>query len=147
MTAWLAPSNDIALPRRQASNIRSNDLFIDGASDKVGGARSKSPVNINKALPPIPLLERLIPKVPHSASASTQSFACSQDTTNRPSTASSISSGRSRSSSKTDFRITTRCLINPDMAGRNIKLSPVEPDMYLNPAKYDPGNPPKSPET
>jgi hypothetical protein len=33
------------------------------------------------------------------------------------------------------------------MAGRNIKLSPVEPDMYLNPAKYDPGNPLKLPKT
>jgi hypothetical protein len=147
MTARSAPSNDITFARLQTSNIHSNNLFIDGVSDKVGGARTESPVNINKALPPVPQLEPSIPRVPHSASSQSPSFAFSQDTTNRPSTASSTCSGRSPSSSKTDFRITTRGLINPDMAGRNIKLSPFEPDMYLNPAKYDPGNPPRSPTT
>jgi hypothetical protein len=147
MTEWSAPSNDITFARLQMSNIHSNNLFIDGVSDKVGSVRTKSPVNINKSLPPVPQLEPSIPRVPHSASPKTPSFAFSQDTTNRPSTASSICSGRSRSSSKTDFRITTRGLINPDMAGRNIKLSPIEPDMYLNPAKYDPGSPARSLKT
>jgi hypothetical protein len=144
-TTWLAPSNDITFARLHTSNIRSNDLFIDGASDEVGGCSVGIASQHQQRhcllfhswsvqLPNCPIQQ--VQASCHSRAPKIQ--------TNRPSTASSISPGRSRSSSKMD---TTRGLINPDMAGRNTKLCPVDPDMYLNPTKYDPGNPPKSPKT
>lgn len=122
-------------------------LFLDGVCDEVDGARSKSPVNLYKALPPVPLLDNSISRTPQSASTNSTLFTNSQDTTYRPSTVSSLSSDRSRSSSKTDFRVVARGLLNPETAGLNVILSPVQPDMYLNPAKYDPGDPLKSPRT
>jgi hypothetical protein len=147
MTAQSTSSKNSAFEKQQTSSHPSYKLSADGACDEVGGARSKSPLNIHKALPPVPPLDSSISRTPQSASINTPSFAPSQDKTNRPSTACSVSSGRSRSSSKTDFRIITRGLVNPDMAGRKVALSPVEPDMYLNPGKYDPGNPSRSPRT
>ena len=147
MPALSNPSNDTFFAGKSTLDHPAHELSVDGASNEVEGTRLKSPVNVHKALPPVPPPDSSVFKTAQSASTTTPSFAHSQATTTRPSTASSFSSGRSRSSSKTDFRILTRGLVNPDMAGRNLTLTPVEPDMYLHPTKYDPGNPPKSPKT
>lgn len=130
-------------------NRPSNNFGFDGVSDRVdvSATRSsppKSPVNLYKALPEAPGASPA--RAPLSGRTDTSSFVHSQDTTNRPSTASSVYSGLSHTSSKTKFKVMTRSLVDPE--AERAPASPVyQPDMHLHPSKYDPGNLPKSPRT
>lgn len=147
MIEQYTPSPNNTSEKQHTLNRPSHSLSANLAKQEVNGGRSQSPANIHKALPPVPPFDSSISKPLQSTTTNSSSFSGSQDTTHCSSPTSNVSSAKSRSSKKTEFRIITRDLVNPDIARGNITLSPVQPDMYLNPAKYDPGNPPKSPRT
>lgn len=147
MTEQYNPSTDNTSEKKHTLNHPSRFRSTNRARQEVHVARSQSPGNINKALPPVPPFDSSISRPPQSVTTNSSSFAHSQDTTHCPSPASNVSSAQSRSSRKTEFRTITRGLVHPDTAGGSITLSSVQPDMYGNLAKYDPANPPKSPRT
>jgi hypothetical protein len=147
MTEQYTPSPDNTSQKQHTLNHPSHSLSANLTRQEVNGARAQSPANIHKALPPVPPFDSSISKPPQSTTTNSSSFADSQYTTHCSSPTSNVSSAKSQNSKKTEFRIITRGLVNPDIASGNTTLSPVQSDMYLNPAKYDPGNPPKSPRT
>jgi hypothetical protein len=124
------------------------NFSVDGAFDERPASPPKSPVNLNKALPAKPThLGSNAPYLPR-ADTRTPSLTYSQDTTYRPSTVSTVSSSLSQSSSKKGFRHLTRNLLHVDMDGNSIALSPInEPDIGLDPLKFDPLKSPKLPRS
>ena len=130
----------------QPPNHSVNQLGLDGARDESDHSKPRSPLNLSKPLPPRP--SNAIPQTPQSHRTRTPSFTHSQDTTNRPSTASSLSSKFSQASSQANFRTLTRRLVKPEMAVQLSDLSSFnESAVSLDPAKYDPLKSPQTPKS
>lgn len=120
---------------------------FDGACDDDDSPSVMSSVDLNKALPPQPLL--LNTRGPASRCTGPPSLTFSYKSHTRPSTASTRSSNLSQASSKNRFHRTTHQLVHSEMADSK-DLSPlreVDSDRHLVPSKYDPGvSPPVSPK-
>lgn len=120
---------------------------FDGAGDEDDASPTMSALDLNKALPPQPLLSRH--KTPASSRAYTPSLTHSDETKTRPSTASTRSSGLSRGSSKKMFHRTAHQLVHPDMACSRdpSPLGQLDSDRLLVGSKYDPLASPVLPDT
>lgn len=127
---------------------RTTPIFsFDGACDEDDSMSTMPAVDLNKALPPQPLLTKS--ETPATCGTNTPSLAHSSESKTRPSTASTLSSELSRVSSKKRFHRTTHDLIHPDMAGSRepSPLHELDADRLLVASKYDPLASPKQPDT
>jgi hypothetical protein len=117
----------------------------DGACDEDDTWSTMPAMDLNKALPPQPLLS----KTTTSCRTDTPSLSHSPESKTRPSTASTHSSHPSRASSKKRFHQTTFELVRPEMAESRAPspLYEVDSDRFLVGSKYDPLASPKQPNT
>ncbi len=120
---------------------------FDGACDEDDTSPTMPAVDVNKALPPQPLLTKN--KTRASCRADTPSLTLSHESRARPSTASTASSDLSRVSSKKRFHRTAHELVRPDMAGSRdpSPLRQLDSDKFLVASKHDPLASPKLPDT
>lgn len=120
---------------------------FDGACDEDDDSSTMPALDLNKALPPQPLLTKQ--KTPASSRADTPSLTHSHESKTRPSTASTHSSDLSRGSSKRRFHRTTHELVHPKMAGSrdSSPLGQLDSDKFLVGSKFDPLASPRLPDT
>ena len=137
----------IGSPPKFGPNRTAPIYSFDGACDEDDTMSTMPAVDLNKALPPQPLLTKS--QTPATCGTNTPSLAHSDESKTRPSTASTFSSELSRVSSKKRFHRTTHDLVHPDMAGSRepSPLHELDADKLLVASKYDPLASPKQPDT
>jgi hypothetical protein len=140
----LTAGSDSDSPPRFGPDRTTPSYSFDGACDEDDTWSTMPAVDLNKALPPQPLLT----KTTTSCRTKTPSLTHSPESKTRPSTASTQSSELSRASSKRRFHQTTFKLVHPDMADSRAPspLYEVDSDRFLVGSKYDPLASPKQPE-
>jgi hypothetical protein len=141
----LTAENDGDSPPRFGPNRTMPSYSFDGACDEDDTWSTMPAVNLNKALPPQPLLSQTIT----SGRTNTPSLSHSPDSKTRPSTTSASSPHPSRACSKKRFHQTTFELVRPEMADSRAPspLYEVDSDRFLVGSKYDPLASPKQPDT
>ena len=141
----LTAESDGDSPPRFGPNRTMPSYSFDGACDEEDTWSTMPIVDLNKALPPQPLLSQTT----SSGRTKTPSLSRSPESKTRPSTASTQSSHPSRASSKKRFHQTTFELVHPDMADLRAPspLYEVDSDRFLVGSKYDPLASPKQPDT
>ena len=134
-------------PPKSGPNHTIPAYSFDGACDEDDTLSTMPAIDLNKALPPQPLLTKN--KTTASCRTDTPSLTHSHESKARPSTASTQLSELSRVSSKKHFHRTAHELIHPDMGGSRepSPLRQVDSDRLLIPPKYDPLASPKQPDT
>ncbi len=140
-------TNGVGSPTKSGPNRNTPTYSFDGACDEDNTGSTMSVVDLNKALPPQPLLTK--GTTPTTCGTNTPSLTHSHESKTRPSTASTLSSELSRISSKKRFHRTTHDLVHPDMAGSRepSPLHELDADRLLVASKYDPLASPKQPDT
>jgi hypothetical protein len=146
-SGWCTTATEDSPPK--AAPKRDTLYSFDGACDEDDTITTKtmSSVDLNKALPPQPLLLKNRGTV--SIRTDTPSLSHSHETHTRPSTASTKSSELSRASSKKQFHRTAHSLTHPEMSEsrHSSLLHESDTDKFLVGSKYDPPASSRLPDT